>query len=387
MRANPGGLIPPAETVGRGRLIQQLWRTLEGRSVLLTAERRIGKTCVLKKMVAEPIPQVAAAYQDLEAVRTPLEFAEIVRAQAERLGMAGRAKGWLRRQYAHMQGAEIKGLRFPLQGDPPWKQLLADTLARVDARRERLTVFAWDEIPLMLYNVREYQGAPIAMQVLDALRAMRHQHGSVRMLLTGSVGLHNLVAALRREGYANDPTSDMASVEVPPLSAAAARGLAAELLAGERIEVSDVDAVAERIAAGVDGIPYFVHHVVGTMAGEGGRWDEERVSATIEQCLDATHDPWHLAHYRKRIDTYYEPEIRELALGFLDFLAIESVALPFSELFGRVKSVVVTEDRELALDVLGLLHADHYVTRDEAGNHRFRFDLVRRWWRRHRELA
>ena len=53
MRANPGGEIAPEEVVGRNRLIRQLWQTLDRQSVILTAERRMGKSCVAKKMVAE----------------------------------------------------------------------------------------------------------------------------------------------------------------------------------------------------------------------------------------------------------------------------------------------------------------------------------------------
>ena len=40
---------------GRGRddLVNGLWETVDRQSVLLTAERRMGKTSVLKKMDAE----------------------------------------------------------------------------------------------------------------------------------------------------------------------------------------------------------------------------------------------------------------------------------------------------------------------------------------------
>ena len=55
MRANPGGQIPPSEVVGRDELIARLWQRIEGQSLLLSAERRMGKTCVVKKMVSEAL--------------------------------------------------------------------------------------------------------------------------------------------------------------------------------------------------------------------------------------------------------------------------------------------------------------------------------------------
>ena len=54
MRANPGGEIDPADVLGRGPLIQGIWRVLERQSLELTAERRIGKSSVIKKMTVEP---------------------------------------------------------------------------------------------------------------------------------------------------------------------------------------------------------------------------------------------------------------------------------------------------------------------------------------------
>ena len=46
--------ISPQNVVGRDRLIEQIWKKLESKSLRFTAERRIGKTTVMKKMLAEP---------------------------------------------------------------------------------------------------------------------------------------------------------------------------------------------------------------------------------------------------------------------------------------------------------------------------------------------
>ena len=78
MRANPGGQIPPDEVVGRDRLIGRLWQILERQSVVLSAERRMGKTCVIQKMRSEVPPRTIAIYRDLEGVRTSAELAESV---------------------------------------------------------------------------------------------------------------------------------------------------------------------------------------------------------------------------------------------------------------------------------------------------------------------
>jgi hypothetical protein len=42
--ANPGGRLNLDDIVGREKEIQRYWKVLEGRSLVLSAERRLGKT-------------------------------------------------------------------------------------------------------------------------------------------------------------------------------------------------------------------------------------------------------------------------------------------------------------------------------------------------------
>jgi hypothetical protein len=44
MRTNPGGGLAPEEVIGRDALIADLWDKLERHSVMMTAERRMGRT-------------------------------------------------------------------------------------------------------------------------------------------------------------------------------------------------------------------------------------------------------------------------------------------------------------------------------------------------------
>jgi hypothetical protein len=44
MKTNPGGQLAANEVIGRDRLIAKLWQILERQSLVLTAERRMGKT-------------------------------------------------------------------------------------------------------------------------------------------------------------------------------------------------------------------------------------------------------------------------------------------------------------------------------------------------------
>src|SRR5262249_12770071 len=247
MKANPGGQISPSDIIGRDGLIQRLWRILERQSLVLSAERRMGKTCIVKKMIAEASHDKLPIYHDLEGVRTPLEFAEIVFRDVEgylrlRNQIAGRARQWL----AHLTGMELGGIiKFPDSVADKWKELLIHTIENLVEHLDCTVIFFWDEMPLMLYNIKQRSGEDAAMEMLDVLRSLRQMHSDLRMVFTGSVGLHNVITSLKRAGYANDPTNDMDTIDVPPLSPAAAQELVGRLLEGEGLSTDDLQATAQ----------------------------------------------------------------------------------------------------------------------------------------------
>ena len=386
MRANPGGQLSPTEVSGRDELIRRLWRILEQRGVVLSAERRMGKTSMVKKMVAEAPPDVLPLYHDLEGVRTPLDFVEIVFHDVA--AYLGRLQKITMKSRQWLAGLEIKDfVKFPDTLAPQWKTLLTKTIEDLVEHQDRTVIFFWDEMPLMLYNIKQRSGEEAAMEVLDTLRSLRQMHPGLRMVFTGSIGLHNVITGLKRSGYANDPTNDMATVDVPPLAPDHARELARLLLDGENIAAQDREDVARAVAAAVDGIPYFIHHVVEQMALREGPMDAATAEEIVAACLTDPQDCWHLRYYRERINTYYSVAEQGFALNLLDILAVAGGPLPFPELFNRLKSQLPTEDSELARDVLGLLLRDHYIVQETAGEYRFRFSLIQRCWRLQRGVA
>lgn len=389
MKTNPGGQIDPAEIVGRDRLIGHLWDVLLRQSLVLTAERRMGKTSIVRKMMAEATADKLPVYRDLERVHAPIEFTQLVYDDVSAyLSRSDRTARRAQQQLGQLGGTEIKGLiKLPDFAGPHWKTLLAKIIEDLVEHQDRTVILFWDELPLMLYNIKRRAGEAAATEILDTLRALRQTHRELRMVFTGSIGLHNVISSLRDGGYANDPTNDMYTVDVPPLDPEHALELAAHLLRGERVKVSDLEACAGRVAVAVDGIPYFIHHVVDQLKQRGGTASPEAVDEVVTQSISDQQDRWHLRYYRDRIKIYYAPEEQPFALNALDVLSVAEGPLAFDELFNRLKSRMVTEDRERALDVLALLQRNHYVAQGGDGTFGFRFPLIRRCWRIHRGLA
>ena len=75
---NPGGQLALDEIVGREREIKRYWRVLDRQSLVLSAERRIGKTQLVKKMHGIPREGFVTVYQDLERVHTRMELVDSI---------------------------------------------------------------------------------------------------------------------------------------------------------------------------------------------------------------------------------------------------------------------------------------------------------------------
>ncbi len=362
MRTNPGGQLALNEVVGRDRLIKKLWQVLERQSLVLTAERRMGKTSFIKKMSVEPLPEKLVKFRDLEGLRTPIEFVETVWQDVQRdLSGKERVFAGARQLLEQLNGAEIKGWKLPKSVEQHWKSILTKTIEDLMANQDGMVIFFWDEMPMMLDNIKHDLGETVAMEILDALRSLRQTHTNLRMVFTGSIGLHHVVTKLKKAGYANAPTNDMHLEEVMPLDLDNASSLAQELLLGANIMVENLADIGLSIAIAVDCVPYFIHHVVDEMQWVTGPVTQQILADIVSQNLNNPVNRWDMAHYRERINTYYDELLVPLALGILDELAATIDSLPLQALWQRlqIQSGLSGYDLETVREMLNLLQRDH----------------------------
>ena len=379
MKANPGGQVAVEHIVGRDALISNLWEILEEQSVLLTAERRIGKTSIIRRMRAQPPAGWVPIFRDLERFHSTTEFArfiyqDVVALLSEVKRIAKRARDFL----DSIGGTEIAGVLKLPEGEPThWKTLVIRAIEDLtEHRRDARVVFFWDEMPYMLDNIRRREGEDTAIELLDVLRSLRQSHPSFRMVLTGSIGLHHVLTSLETSIAS---LNDMYPVEVPPLGETDATALARELIVGEGLTSSDPAAAASAVAEAGDGVPFYIHHIVRYLRLNGRPAEVAEVSQAMEaQLLDAN-DPWELDHYRERLRSYYGAD-EPIATAVLDTLATAERPQSVDELLKYAKSQGSFDDRERLHHVLKLMQRDHYVARSSDGHYRFRFELIRRWW-------
>jgi hypothetical protein len=257
---NSHNRVPLSAIVGRDALAQTVWQMLADRSVLLTAERRMGKTYLLYKLQGEAEQQQQnwisgwyCIFQDLSRASSALEFVQSVFDRAEaHLSRRKKIAETTRRFLSHFSELKVGPVQLPKAATAEWKNILTKIFADLSEQLpDDRIVFLWKE-----------GGEMVAGEILNLLHALREEYPRIRMVLTGSVGLHHILHKLRQSGYNNPATNDMAVVSVPPLEQNFAVELARSLLESKAVPCQDVAATAESIATEVDNIPFYIQGVV-----------------------------------------------------------------------------------------------------------------------------
>jgi hypothetical protein len=360
--------------------LKKLWSVLASQSVVLTSERRTGKTSILRKMLAEPKTGYIPIYRDLESVHSVSEF---VRASVKDLhpylapGSQLAFRGW--RVLDSVKGLKTTWFTVPENNILEVKTVLQEAIQKASNHSQQRIVLFWDELPMMIDNIRKRAGENVAMEILDALRSIRQECTEVRMIFTGSIGIHHVLSALKKSGYANDATNDMTAIDVPSLKESDATELARKLLKGEEITTKDVDLLGSEIAKAACCVPFYTHHIVRSLKWRQKEVDNGDVEQIVQDCITTADDPWHLNHYELRLKTYYGQSELAIALTILDVLSATNKPLAPQEIL-KLAGTQMSVEKDVFNEVLRLLQLDHYLQRQADSTLYFRLDLLRRWW-------
>ena len=381
MQINPGGRLRTDDVIGRDREIARYWNVLERQGLVISAERRIGKTHIVLKMRDECRDGYLALYQDLEAVHSIAGLVRsIYRALEQSAGTAPHVRAFIAKWSSLLP--RIHGFEMP----DAWQTFLPrafDDLIRVAAGRRVLLL--WDEFPLMLHNLRQRQGPEPAIRLLDHLRALRLARADrLRFLFTGSIGLRLVLRSLREAGHANDPVNDMQSLTVPPMARSDTCALAESLLAETPAVPSRIPGLAARIADQVGGFPYYIHHVVDQLDQLRRPPDRDDVASAVDRLVYDSHDPANFNYYVTRLSSYYSDADRSIALMVLDVIARQPSPAAMPEILNLCRHQDPSLSDEQVRRILNVLAEDHYLERargDSGATFDFRWQLVKKWWK------
>ena len=382
-QTNAGGILKPDEVKGQDLFIKNAWRTLENQGLYITGERRMGKSSIVRdKMGNEPLGGYKVVYFDVSGADTPFAFVnELFGRAKEMAGTAGKFKLNVLEGICRLApGLEIAQLvRLPESLSPSWKEILNVVLTQF-ANAPLKCVLVFDEMPLMLDKIKRTSNEADAMDILDTLRKARQSDNRLRMIYTGSLGLHHVLTDLQAANYQNAAINDLKAVEVGPLDFQNAKELAWRLINGMEIPSTDPERLAQHVARITNGIPFYIQHLMSGLADADVRCEPETADQLLAQRLTDLTDPWDLGYHVTRITTHYQKPTQAMAFAFLDLLALAPTAQTRDEILSGINPQKVSVDEDTALPILTLLGKDHYITQNENGAYHFRYQFIARVW-------
>ena len=373
-------------------------RVREGAHTLLTAQRRMGKTSLVRELQRQltETGDYEAVFVDLEAADNPADaIAEIgVQAKPVRAAWDRIVTGFanlMRSAGARIEELSVADLKVKLRAGIDagnWPQR-GDAIFAALAESGRPVVLAIDELPILVNRLLKDEAGritPEGKREADAFlswlrRAGQAHRGQVMIVLSGSVGLEPLLEQARLSAHANI----FSAYDLKPWSEETAAACLAELAESYSVDLPPEvrEYMCRRLRCC---IPHHVQMFFEKLHDHLRRAD--RTMATMEDAEQVyLHD---LLSVRGQMDLQHYEGRLEMVLGQAGYpIALEM--LTETAIKGRLDGDTVNLYRAhfasdienatpLVEDVLHVLEHDGYLERLDGG-YRFVSGLLEDWWR------
>ena len=376
-------------------------RVRHGNHTLLTAQRRMGKTSLVRELLRRlsASGQFETVFVDLEAAGDPADgVAEIaVQARPVRGAWSAIKTGFanvLREASDRIEELAVADVRVKLRAGIDagnWQQRGDAVFAALGAS-ERPIVLAIDELPILVNRLLKDDDGHItperrqaADEFLSWLRKNgQGQRGRISLILCGSVGLEPLLGQAGLGAHANI----FAPYDLKPWSEDTAVSCLAALAETYAIDLS-VEVRRQMCRRLRCCIPHHVQMFFDKVHEHLRRAERHRASSDdvewvyLHEMLSVRSQA-DLQHYESRLRTILGPSGYPVALeiltetavsGRLDDDGVDQYRAHFSNREEDAGASIVSMD-----DVLHVLRHDGYLERQHGG-HRFVSGLLEDWWR------
>ena len=374
-------------------------RVEDGAHTLVTAQRRMGKTSLVRELLRRlgERGDFETVFVDLEDASTAADaVVEIAAESLHAQGLWTRVKNWARKSSTatvdRLDELEVSELRVKLRAgiDAGRWRTQGDALFASLAKCEKPVVLAIDELPILVNRLlkgHDYQITPERRQDTDSflswLRKNGQAHrGRIRLVVSGSVGLEPILEQAELSAHANI----FAPFELRPWDEDTAVACLGELAKSYDLQIPERvrQEMFHRLRCG---IPHHVQqffdklheHLRRDHRREASLDDVERVYA---QEMVGVRGQVYLEHYQGRLRTVLGDEGYQVALELLTEAAVSDGKLSDDSIqqYEAYCSVLDDESAARIKDVLHVLEHDGYLARRDNG-YRFVSGLVEDWWR------
>ena len=374
----------------------------EGAHLLLIAQRRMGKTSLLREVERRTKGKFACLFVDLQKAMRSADFVtELGGATRPFKSLWNKTRDVFSNILGTVAGAieqvEVAVVVLTLRaGLTPgnWKAKGDQLFAALAASGEDVVVLL-DELPIMVNRLLtggEHTITPKRRQETDEFmswlraNALEHQ-GKVRLVLSGSIGLEPVLRRAELSGLLNA----YVPFELPPWTDTTAIGCLRALAKQYGLEFVDD---SERAAVGLLGsnIPHHIQTLFDAVRKVCQRRGVSTVDGRVVQDaydgeLLGVRGHVELSHYEERLCLVLGKQLVPFAFDMLTEAAVTGV-LTSAALTGLRKDFDFGETTAAAAqaNIISVLEHDGYFRRSTDG-YRFVSNLMRDWWKARHEFA
>ena len=374
-------------------------RVEDGIHTLVTAQRRMGKTSLVRELLRRlgERGDVETVFVDLEDCSTAADaVVEIAAGSRHIRGLWARLKNWAGRSSTttmdRLGELGVSELRVKLRAgvDAGRWRTQGDALLASLAKCEKPVVLAIDELPILVNRLlkgHDYRITPGRRQDTDGflswLRKNAQAHPDrLRLVVSGSVGLEPILEQAELSAHANI----FAPFELRPWNEETAVACLGELAESYDLQIP-ASVRLEMFRRLRCGIPHHVQQFFDKLhehlRREGRREASlDDVKRVYTEDMLGVRGQVHLEHYQSRLRTVLGDDGYVVALELLTEAAVSDGELADASIrrYEAYRSVLHDESAARIKDVLHVLEHDGYLARQDDG-YRFVSGLVEDWWR------
>ncbi len=376
-----GGAVTPNDIVGRDEEINLFWDILEKQGIALFAERRFGKSSILRKMEAESKKGFITIYKPVEGISSPEHLAAGLLDRVKELGLIdeGLFKN-LENFYNkatevidEVQGVKLKKLEYT------WQKQLNYLLSKLTEKHKgKKIIIILDEFSIFLDEISNNE----ASVVIGFLRNIAYlkEYGNIRFVYCGSIGIDLVLDKIKGEGHnIGDPLNHMYKHELQPFTYDNSKYFGKCLNLGCELNLSDK--LIEQICEKADHIPYFID-VVFDKLSKSGNSNQQGVDNAFNEILNDTKGKESIRHFYDRIGDYYPNT--EISVYILNFISKSANGASETEIANNLFTITTATNRLEINEEIERLKNDGYLFRFIKAAERaydFKNSLLKQWWR------
>lgn len=380
-----GGAVAPKNIVGREKEIDIFWSILEKQGIALFAERRFGKSSILRKMASDGQKGFITIYKPIEGISSPENLAAVLLDRVKEMNLIDEGVFKILESFYNrttdlveeVKGVKLKKLEYTWQ-----KQIFYLFEKLIEKHKDKKIVIMLDEFSIFLDGLKNEE----ATKIIGFLRniTFENKFKNVRFVYCGSIGIDLVLDKIKKDGHnVGDPINHMDKFELQAFTNANAVFFGKCLNLGCNLNLNHE--LIEKICNRSDNIPYFIDCVFNIISKANKIVTLEIIEDSFEEILNDTKGKTSIKHFYDRIELFYPNSI--ISVYILNIISKSTIVLTETEIFNNVLSNTTETNRiEINKEIERLMNDGYLyrVIKDGERAYDFKYSLLKSWWKRNK---